>query len=262
MIKVKYGKWEFNVIKSTSIYKIGGIYNDCININFNNVISHIQSEPECSSDSNNPINTGSGSGNGTESMIKCAIKYVYNDQNKKNPIFTFDDMSKIDCLPKNMNVEPKYRKIKDPLSLAYLSIVYHSATWYELRFNAEMKDKILYSKYRKDVEKLIDHEFKKSLTFEKFYKSVNLSDKLILEYLEEKYNKSKTLRDFFKLIPKEDKCTSKLRTWLENFIIIYIPNYKSFDWEIDVRKLNLNGGGRYIGKHLENNYRIVHKLRR
>jgi len=267
-VVVQSGKYKFRIIRNiqkyedqiiTHTYKLGGDYNDCVNISYfynNNIpikakIPHLLYEPECAIDSNLER------GGGTELMIKTAIQYAFS-QVKTITKFEFDDNSHIDCVEKNMTLPPPRHPIK-PLNLAYFMIAYHGMTWYEARFNAEMIDNKKYKLYRKKIEFLTDSKEKPS--FKEFLSIIGnfLNSTEIIPYLEKLYNKTTTYRDFFDAIPKSKRCDI-LYFWLTPFMNYYLGSvYSDRDWFIDVTKMNenhnsLSGGYKYKGK--EYKYRI------
>lgn len=128
-------------------------YDDFITITYKyingNVISaniqHLLYEPECS------LKKTFEKGLDTEIMIKTCLEYAY----KTNPTiskFEFDDISHIDCVK-----EIKPPQIK-PLNLAFLYIAYHSMTWYEHKFNAQIEDEVNYKLYRDSLYFLTDEK--------------------------------------------------------------------------------------------------------
>ena len=263
---IKKGKYTFRLKKNIQefrerilihTYKIGGDYDDCINISYiydnNNKpikakIPHLLYEPECS------VSSKLDRGGGTELMIKTIIEYAYKDVPSIN-IFEFTDNSHIDCIEKDLSQPPPRKSIR-PLNLSFFSIAYHSYTWYELHFNAEMIDTIKYKNYRKKVKFLTDPTMKPE--FSDFLKIIKGSIESIeqISYLEKLYNKSETYRNFFEAIPKSKRCDI-LFSWLTTFMKYYIGDYFSDkDWFIDVNTMNnpknIMDGGTY--KNM--NYRI------
>lgn len=246
---IKVGKYTFSIIDKTTYYrdsiyyrgfKIGGDYEDCINISYiyNNGVPveaklpHLMYEPECS------IGSNLEKGGGSEIMIKTIINYAYN----KIPSITkfyFDDMSHIDCIEKNMLLSPP-RKSQKLLNLAMLSIAYNSQTWYEKYFNATMKNKEMYSKYRERLQFLEDPPSK--VPFERFLEIARPPANQ-MEALDKYYKSAKTYREFFKNIPFEERCLLLL-PWLENFIMYYLQGvYNNMGWEINVLDMNTKRGG-------------------
>jgi hypothetical protein len=268
---IKVGKYTFTITEDIMKYgdriishtfKIGGKYDNCIGISYtysNNVpvsaiIVFVQYEPECSFDIDLEKNGG------TAIMLKTILKYVYT---KIPSVYKFilDDMSHIDCAEKDLTLPPPRKNI-EPLNLAYLSIAYNSATWYEKNFGAVLADQDLYRRYRDKLSFLTNPSDK--LDFVKFLEITKLP-KILIEPLEKIYNASKTYREFFKSIPLEHRC-EMLRPWLNTFIEYYIRSvYKTNDWVIDIRsdKFNRITGGsksktrKRNKKDYSSNYRIV-----
>jgi hypothetical protein len=262
---VQSGKYQFKITRNILLrdeiiivhtYKVGGDYTDCVNISYfykNNkpykvAIPHLLYEPECA------ISTTLEQGGGSEIMIKIAIRYAYNEV-KSLPNFEFQDSSHIDCIDKDLTKVPPRKTLK-PLNLAYFYIAYHGMTWYEARFNAEMKDKIRYKLYRERLEFLVNPVEKP--TYEKFRGIIGSTiDSVDLDkYLEKLYNKANTYREFFEAIPKSKRC-DVLYPWLNTFIEHYIGDvYSVKDWLINVHtmdnKKSTVGGSLKKGR----NYRI------
>ena len=226
--------FEANINKSIfgDTIKIGGkSYNDCINISINNEfptkakISHLQSEPECSFD--NILDNKD-----TVDFIKASLQYVC----KKYPdikTFEFDDMSNIECGKKKMNVLPKKRKMDKPFSLAHLYLATYGETWYEKIFGAKMINIKLYDLYKESRNKLhgkIDIDYDK---FKHLYSIDDNNDKILSNY----YSKDKTWIEFFKSIPRDDKCKG-LYNWLPSFINEKIENtFIQNGWYIDINNM-------------------------
>lgn len=249
---VKGGKYTFTIKRTIQTYgdkiinhtyAIGGDYERCVTVSYkykDNLpieahIPYLLYEPECA------IGSTLERGGGSEVMIKTLLNHAYKEVPSISK-FTFDDMSKIDCLPKDLKKPPE-RKIMKPLNLAYFSIAYHSKTWYELRFNAEMKDTNQYIKYRDRVRFLVNSEDKPS--FDRFLEIAQPPLEQI-EYLEHYYKKTETYRDFFNTIPKEKRC-DWLYSWLTTFMKYYIGDvYSENNWIMDVHKFESSpslGGG-------------------
>lgn len=211
-------------------------------------------EPECS------IGSDLDKSGGTVKMIKVLINYAY----KKVPnihLFDFDDMSKIDCIEKDLSEKPP-RNLKQPIDLNYFSIAYHNMTWYELHFNAKMKDKEAYEKYRNSLEFLTSKEEKSKISFINFLEIIQLNIDHI-EYLKEKYEKTETFRDFFKSIPRDDRC-KYLQHWITPFMENYLKDiFINKGWEINVLDMESNKpikiGGKYTRKR-NNKNRIKYRI--
>ena len=240
--------------------KLGKDYDDdddCMNISYKyingNVISanipHLLYEPECA------LKKTLEKGLDIEIMIKTCLEYAY----KNNPTiskFEFDDMSHIDCIDEiNQLLKPPRKQIK-PLNLAFLYIAYHSMTWYENKFNAQMKDPTKYKKYRESLFFLIDEKSK--VEYSTFLSICSITDTNMQLYLKNKYINAKTYRDFFNNIPKKERCDI-LYNWLNNFMTHYIGNtFSTNNWIIDMQNINKRqiGGVNNKNKCLPKNYYI------
>ena len=275
---IQYGKYTFNIketiavirdILFTSTYTIGGDYQKCATATYKYSngtpisvsLPHLLYEPECSLGSN--LERGEGS----ITMIHALINFCY-EKYPTIPLFDFDDMSHIDCTEKDLTIPPP-RKNKRPLNLAYFSIAYHDKTWYEIYFNAEMKDKKLYKKYRESLSFLTDPQHK--VEYIRFLEIAQPPAEFV-EYLEPLYNSAQTYREFFKRIPREKRC-NVLFDWITTFMKYYIGDvFKPTDWQIDVTKLktirkNMTGGytrkqGRTKNKRVNPifQYNTIHSL--
>ena len=209
-------------------------------------------EPECS------IGSDLERGSGTELLIKTAIRYAYKDV-PELPIFTFDDMSHIDCVVKDITQSPP-RKPSKKLSLSYFSIAYNGMTWYESRFNAKMIDPIRYSEYKKSLDFLTDPSVK--LPFERFLEIAQPSLEQIA-MIEPIYNSNNisTYRQFFQGIPSIQRCDT-LYLWLPSFMKHYIGHtFSEYGWKIDINDMEprTRGGSRNTRKKGKQNnvlYRI------
>lgn len=238
------GKYIFRVKRSIQTYGdkvigrtyvIGGDYERCVTVSYkykDNVpieatIPYLLYEPECS------VGSTLERGGGSEVMIKTLLRHTYSEIPSVS-FFVFDDMSKIDCVSKELTKSPERKSIK-PLNLAYFSIAYHSKTWYELRFNAEMKDKERYVKYRERLQFLTNPTNKPE--FERFLEIAQPPNNQI-ELLYSYYRDSETYRDFFNRIPKEKRC-NLLYYWLSTFMKYYIGDvYMETDWVMNIRTLD------------------------
>jgi hypothetical protein len=264
---IKVGKYTFKIIENKLQYngnifahtfKIGGDYEDCVNLSYtykngkpiSAKLPYLMYEPECT------VGSELEKGVGSEVLIKTILRYAHNKINNVD-IFYFDDMSHIDCKEKNLLKSPP-RKPQSPLKLAYFSIVYNSKTWYEKHFNAIMTDKVKYNKYREKISFLTD--VSKKVDFEQF---LEISKPPIeqLSILTKYYNTSKTYRDFFKSIPYKDRC-ELLLPWLHNFILYYLSDvYIDNGWEININTMDIKNGGtkskRKTRKLYPSKYKII-----
>lgn len=244
---VKSTPSEYNQIPIGLTFRFGGEYK-CITISYrfesgfpvSASIPLLSYEPECS------VGVSLEKGVGTELLIKTAISYCYS-QVPSVPIFTFDDTSHIDCLVTEDTRPP--RKLKKPLNLAYLSIIYHGETWYERIFNAKMVNAAKYATYQESLGFLTDPSAK--LPFLQFLELAQPSGEQIA-YMEKYYGSTSTYRDFFKSIPKQQQCMC-LFGWINRFIEHYVIWHK--EWMIDVRnmpRIQRGGSRRTRRKHVYN----------
>lgn len=271
---VQSGKYKFTVTRKIQIYreeifthtyKVGGDYADCVNISYfyeNNkpikaIIPHLLYEPECA------VATTLEQGGGSEIMIKTAIRYAYNDV-KTLANFEFQDSSHIDCIDKDLTKAPPRKTLK-PLNLAYFYIAYHGMTWYEARFNAEMKDKNKYKLYRKMLGFLTDSKSKPSFANFKIIILSSFGSLDMYIYVEKLYNKANTYREFFESIPKSKRC-DVLYPWLNTFMEHYIGDVFSVkDWLInvdtmDIKKSTVDGSLKKGKNHRIFSYIKMHSL--
>lgn len=273
---IQVGKVSFTITENQQMYdnyilshtfKIGGTYDDCISISYsynrdNTPISakiiFVHYDPECS------LGNDLEKGGGTTLMLKAFLNYVH----KKVPsihIFTFEDMSHIDCKEIDLS-KPPPRSSSQPLNLAYLSIAYNSSTWYEKYFDAKMSNPIVYEKYRHALQFLTDSNAK--VDFIEFLQIAKPPSEQI-ELLKELYTNADTYRAFFQAIPFHKRC-ELLQSWLTTFIEYYLKKvYSPYNWEINIQspKMKQEGGRKRIrGTRKqtqklfpESNYRIIMK---
>lgn len=252
---IKVGKYKFKIIKNIveyrgeifiHTYKLGGDYEDCINISYiykNNKpvqvkLPHLLYEPECA------VESSLAKGSGTEIMIKAAIRYAYKDVPSITK-FEFDDDSHIDCVDKDLTKSPPRKPVK-PLNLAFLFIAYHGMTWYEARFNAKMINQTKYKKYKKSLEFLT----KEKPSFNTFLQIIKGSIDSVekIEALENYYSGATTYKEFFQAIPRNNRC-DLLYGWLNTFINHYIV-FDDKGWFIDVNDMDttVQTGGAFTRK--------------
>lgn len=249
VVKRNIQRYNGTIINHT--YMIGGDYTKCVNISYkykNNkvveaYIPHLLYEPECA------IHSTLERGDGVVQMIKAIIQHAYKEV-PSITLFKFDDMSKIDCVPKDLSKPPE-RKVIKPVNLAYFSIIYNGKTWYELRFNAEMIDKDKYNTYRERLLFLTDPSQKPP--FERFLEIAQppLEQVDMLKLLYDS-DDATTYREFFNGIPKNKRCDI-LYSWLTTFMKYYIGDvYNETNWVIDVETMNrpsVGSGGGYTRKN-------------
>jgi len=268
--RIMVGKYSFDVVENQRKYngklfmrtfKIGGDYQDCVNLSYTynngNPVSaklpHLMYEPECSIGSDHPRGLGS------VVLIKSLLEYAHN-KIKDVSKFEFDDMSNIDCVEKDLSLKPPRLLIK-PLKLSYFSLAYHDKTWYEKNFNATMKDKQKYKKYRETITFLKDPNRKESFeTFLAIAKPPIEQINLLKSY----YENANTYREFFNNIPFDNRCDI-LFPWLVGFMSYYLKDIIiEYGWEIDINtmnntnKINTKKGGNRKNKTIKEN-RLVPK---
>jgi hypothetical protein len=263
---IKIGGYTFKIIENSMEYnntifsrtfKIGGDYEDCVNLSYTYSngkpqtakLPHLMYEPECA------IGKELQRGGGSELMIKTLIKYAHKKIPEVN-IFEFDDMSNIDCVEKDVSKPPPRKPIR-PLKLSYFSIAYNGLTWYEKHFNAKMKDLDKYTKYRERIHFLTD-----TISKVEFVRFLEIAKPPLsqIEQLKLWYESAKTYREFFNLIPFEDRCNI-LFSWLDNFMSYYLHDvFTDRYWYIDVRDMDLKKGGkRQTRKRLyPSKYKLIH----
>ena len=238
-------------------FKIGGTYPDCVNISViyeNNkpvdaCMPNLFSDPECSF--NQPLDKGDG----TISMIKTLLTYVYTQL----PTLThvkFDDKSSIECatdeeLKKGSRFRKRGTYVK-PIPLYYFSILFNGQTWYEKHFNAKQKDDVRHQLYRTRIDDfLYSKEFKNNMEFDKF---VSLFDKRAEEMTElyQYYKSSNTFYEFFRAIPRDDRCRL-VGPWIEQFTKFILKDvFYNENWIIKL-PLEMSGGKRNKNNKSKNN---------
>lgn len=227
-------------------FKIGGNYTDCVNVSitydkFGKPISAkiptLVYDEECSLSA--PLDRGEG----TIIMIKTLLRYIKNKIPEINE-FIFEDKSNIECGTEEEKQQKRRRKRgthATPIALYYFSIAFNGVTWYEKHFNAYQEDLTLHTAYRTRVRELLKDETIKP-PFNDFL-LIAQPPRLYLDELEALYEKAKTYGDFFKSIPKDDRCRL-VREWISRFMEHYLKGvFKNTDWAIDVRKMNDNQYG-------------------
>jgi hypothetical protein len=254
-VKKTIFKYDGRIISHT--YKFGGNYEDCITISYkynqsntpySASIPHLLYEPEC------VIGQSLEKGGGTEQHIRSAILYCY----KENPTvsrFEFDDMSHIDCVEKDLSKSPP-RKPIEPVNLAFFSIAYHSKTWYESRFQAEMSNSEQYSAYKHRLA-FLESPSEKG-TFLSFLQIAQPPSEQI-ELLQPLYETTATYREFFEAIPKSIRC-KVLYSWLSTFMKHFLKGvFSEKGWVIDARKLaqSKHGGTRKRIRYMPKSYRLI-----
>jgi len=253
--EVKVGKYKFKITDNTLVYdghiisrniKIGGSNISCVDlsIKYNKLgeaisasIPYVMYDPECS------IENTLDKGDGTVTMIKTLIQYI----KQEIPIITrihFEDKSSIDCATEEeISKGSKNRKKGTnlvPVPLYYFSIAFNGNTWYEKNFNAYQEDDTKHANYRDKINLLESEELKSKMSFEEFLLH-SQPPLVIIEELQKYYIKSTTLGDFFKSIPKKDRCRL-VRDWISTFMMYFLNGtFHNTDWIIPLNP-KIKGG--------------------
>lgn len=251
--KMTYGD---RVISHT--FKLGGDYEDCVDATVfygpnhqptHGKIPYIEHIEQCA------IGSSLQRGVGTVLMIKTLLRYIH----QKHPSvtkFEFDDMSHIECATEQeQQMLQRYQRKKGtkikPMNLYHFSIAYNDCTWYEKYFGAKLEDATQYSAYRARIQSLTNPEDK--VDFIQFLQMAQPPEDQI-EYLEPKYKKATTYREFFQSIPKEDRCPI-LYPWITPFMNkILGGTFTNHGWIIDVTKMNIQQGGKRRGTRKKSTY--------
>ena len=228
----KNEKHIFEANVTSDFVKIGGKYNDCINISIQRdkdnfpikaKIPHLESEPECSFD--NILENID-----TIDFIKASLQYV----NQKFPTvtkFEFDDMSRIECGTKKGDYPP--RKFDKPFSLSHFYIALNGETWYENKFGAKIGNTYFYEIYRNNLIHLHDKINMKYDIFKVNYSINEKQDSVLSKY----FSEEKTWHEFFNDIPRSERC-SGLFNWLETAIMDILENtFTPHGWYIDINTM-------------------------
>jgi hypothetical protein len=238
-------KYDGTVLGNTIV--VGGAYKSCVSIGIIYIdgvpvygtLDRADSEVECSILSN--LDNGD-----FINVLRASIQFAHRLFPTVN-IFIFDDRSEIDCGSSLDTIPPRRREI--PFSLAHLSLSYSGMTWYERTLNAKMMpvvtsnltaDKIRaiesgeenarHDTYRRAVEALYRE---KTIPLTMILKN----DTARMQRLMPLYNASTTWIEFFRSIPKGDKC-ELLFNWMPAIIDRIIDDtYDGRKWYIDVRKM-------------------------
>lgn len=127
--------------------------------------------------------------------------------------FKLKDNSNIECLrteKTRKNTLP--RKLKKPLSLAHISIVNSSKTWYECHFQTYLENPQHQKQYKQGLD-ILNGPI--NVSFDDFTKHTFLTR---VQYSELKpfFESANSWMDFFRSIPKDRQCD--LFTWLPAFM--------------------------------------------
>lgn len=254
--KVKSGKYTFEITDNTLLlrdqiysrnFKIGG-KSECVNVSISykdNIpvsasIPHLLYEPECSMDI--PLDRGQGS----IVMIKTLLRHIH----EQIPTLThvnFEDKSNIECAT-DMEIQKKgsrFRKVGTnvyPIPLYYFSIAFNGETWYEKHFRARQKHH--HEKYKEKIHTLLHlPETKTEMSFQRFLEIAKPPIE-IAEELHSHYESASTFDQFFKHIPKIDRCRL-VRDWISAFMEHFLKGvFSNTDWVIDLPAVSSGGGGK------------------
>jgi hypothetical protein len=186
-------------------------------------LSQVYSEPECTVDS-----IIHGNGGETVDMIKstlqlCQLLFGVNE-------FMFRDASEIECNVKDMS-KPIGKRITKPFSLTHLSIINKCKTWYEVHFNATIKDPTEQNKY---INSLAILNEPMNITLDTIARdpSARLTDEQRAE-LELYFSSSKTWIQFLRSVPKEKQC--ELLDWTHSYLDRLMNFHpREHDWVIQL----------------------------
>lgn len=246
-------------------FKIGGNYSDCVNVSVSydtNGKPIMAKIPTLVYDSECSLTEPLDKGEGTIVMIKTLLRHIKNKVPEINE-FVFEDKSNIECGTEDEQYRKRYRKRGThtvPVALYYFSLAFNGITWYEKHFNAYQLDSAIHKEYRKKVKELLTDKNQKP-SFNEFLCIAQPPTKYLNE-LQSLYEKADTYGQFFKSIPKNDRCRL-VREWISTFMEHYLKGvFKCTDWVIDVRKMddkviiNQNGGNgtRKKGKSTKSSY--------
>jgi len=169
-----------------------------------------------------------------EEIINILLFLDNNYYIKKKTIF--EDHLCIDNL-KDLSLDIPHSYYEIPIKLCYYCIAYYGLSWYEMVFNAEMREKDKYQEYKKSLYILTDKNEKANLTFDKFLILIENDEQNYIEYIGDKYERADTFRDFFNLFPLEDRY-KYMRKWINKFICHLLKktyNRNMYDkWEINI----------------------------
>ena len=254
--KVKSGKYTFQITDNTlslrdQIYsrnfKIGGKSSDCVNVSISykdNIpvsasIPHLLYEPDCAIDT--PLDRGHVS----IIMIKTLLRHIH-EQIPEIKRVNFEDKSNIECAT-DIEIQKKgsrFRKVGTnvyPIPLYYFSIAFNGETWYEKHFRARQNHH--HEKYKEKIHALLYlPETKTEMSFHRFLEIAKPPIE-IAEELHSHYERASTFDQFFKHIPKIDRCRL-VREWIYTFMEHFLKGvFSNTDWVIDLPILSSGGGG-------------------
>jgi hypothetical protein len=161
-------------------------------------------------------------GNKTVEMLRLAIT-IAKDIAPYAEYIKLDDMSYFMCETPNG---------KQKVSLPPYHIAFHDKTWYEDKMKATMMNTDYYTKYQEYIQNM----YKEGIMPNDF----NFGNASLREILYPLYTKSKTWKQFFKLIEKEfpDKKCIVMYPWINTAMNIIFENNKLFvgqAWKINIQ---------------------------
>jgi hypothetical protein len=208
--------------------RVGGQFESCVEIfiYLNDRIPYlaqIYSEPECGY-------TAFLEQGDSIHMVKSALQLC--QMLFRVSKFKLKDKSNIECAKETkeerMKREPP-RKLKKPLSLAHLSIVNSSATWYERHFQAYLENLKDNANYKQGLENL---EGAISMSYDDFADEAMLTH-VQYDELRPYYEGAKTWMEFFRAVPKGRQCD--LFPWLPRFMNGLMKfDVNAVDWSISL----------------------------
>jgi hypothetical protein len=191
--------------------RVGGQFEDCVEIFIYldervPYLAQIYSEPECGY-------TAFLEQGDSIHMVKSALQLC--QMLFRVSTFKLKDKSNIECAKETKEERMKRdppRKLKKPLSLAHLSIVNSSATWYERHFQAYLEKPEDRAKYKRGLENL---GAAVALSYDDFAKKAMLTHAQY-EELRPYYEAAGSWMGFFKAVPKDRQCD--MFPWLPSFM--------------------------------------------
>jgi hypothetical protein len=110
-----------------------------------------------------------------------------------------------------------------------------------------MKNQVKYNQYKTRVNEFLHNKDKKPEQFIDFYRNISPIPDYIRDELVNYYNTSNNFAEFFKSIPKSERC-KLLRPWLERYMSSYFgKTFSNTGWIIPLQPTTL--GGKKTRKH-------------
>jgi hypothetical protein len=158
------------------------------------------------------------------SMIQAMLQYIQ---------LEIPEITELDFMDNSMiEDEPFY----------YFSVAFNGETWYEKHFRARQKHH--HDKYRERINTLLYlPETKTKMSFPQFLEIAKPPEH-ILEELHTHYERGATFDQFFKNIPKVDRCRL-VRDWISAFMEHSLKGvFSNTYWIIDLPIVSSGGGGK------------------